>query len=96
MVIDPNEPYVLAAPSVVAGLDCWRELEVKQQPNWPDAAAVAAASAEVSALSAALAPYAHTVPDAVRAAAGRAPRDARAARPDAGAPRRPGLVTRPP
>ena len=50
MVIDPNEPYVLAAPSVVAGLDYWRELEVKQQPNWPDAAAVAAASAEVAAL----------------------------------------------
>jgi 3-deoxy-7-phosphoheptulonate synthase len=50
VVIDPNEPYVLAAPSVVAGLDYWRELEVKQQPNWPDAAAVAAASAEVAAL----------------------------------------------
>lgn len=50
MVIDPNEPYVLAAPSVVAGLDYWRELEIKQQPNWPDAAAVAAASAEVAAL----------------------------------------------
>ena len=44
MVIDPNEPYVLAAPSVVAGLDYWRELEVKQQPNWPDAAATAAGS----------------------------------------------------
>jgi len=50
VVIDPNEPYVLAAPSVVAGLDYWRELEIKQQPNWPDAAAVAAASAEVAAL----------------------------------------------
>lgn len=50
MVIDPNEPYVLAAPSVVAGLDYWRELEVKQQPQWPDADAVAAASAEVAAL----------------------------------------------
>ncbi|AZZ54237.1 MULTISPECIES: class II 3-deoxy-7-phosphoheptulonate synthase [Rathayibacter] len=35
---------------MVAGLDYWRELEVKQQPNWPDAAAVAAASAEVAAL----------------------------------------------
>lgn len=50
MVIDPNEPYVLAAPSVVAGLDYWRELEIKQQPNWPDASAVAAASAEIAAL----------------------------------------------
>ncbi|NQX06643.1 3-deoxy-7-phosphoheptulonate synthase class II [Rathayibacter sp. VKM Ac-2856] len=35
---------------MVAGLDYWRELEIKQQPNWPDAAAVAAASAEVAAL----------------------------------------------
>ena len=32
-------------------------------------AALAAASAEVSALSTAIAPYAHTIPDAVRAAA---------------------------
>jgi 3-deoxy-7-phosphoheptulonate synthase len=50
VVIDPNEPYVLAAPSVVAGLDYWRELEIKQQPQWPDAEAVRAASAEVAAL----------------------------------------------
>lgn len=50
MVIDPNEPYVLAAPSVVAGLDYWRELEIKQQPQWPDSEAVRAASAEVAAL----------------------------------------------
>lgn len=49
MVIDPNEPYVLAAPSVVAGLDYWRELEIKQQPQWPDADAVRAASAQVAA-----------------------------------------------
>ncbi|SMH40090.1 3-deoxy-D-arabinoheptulosonate-7-phosphate synthase [Rathayibacter oskolensis] len=50
MVIDPNEPYVLAAPSVVAGLDYWRELEIKQQPQWPDREAVAAASAEIAGL----------------------------------------------
>jgi len=50
VVIDPNEPYVLAAPSVVAGLDYWRELEIKQQPQWPDAEAVRAASAEIAAL----------------------------------------------
>ncbi|WP_420893200.1 class II 3-deoxy-7-phosphoheptulonate synthase [Rathayibacter rathayi] len=50
MVIDPNEPYVLAAPSVVAGLDSWRELEIKQQPHWPDVEAVKKASAEVAAL----------------------------------------------
>ncbi|QHC60700.1 3-deoxy-7-phosphoheptulonate synthase class II [Rathayibacter sp. VKM Ac-2760] len=35
---------------MVAGLDYWRELEIKQQPNWPDASAVAAASAEIAAL----------------------------------------------
>ena len=34
-----------------------------------DAAALAAASAAVSALSVAIAPYAHTIPDVVRAAA---------------------------
>lgn len=50
MVIDPNEPYVQAAPAVVAGLDYWRELEIKQQPQWPDADAVRAASAEVAGL----------------------------------------------
>lgn len=50
MVIDPNEPSVLAAPSVVAGLDSWRELEIKQQPQWPDPEAAKAASAEVAAL----------------------------------------------
>ncbi|PWJ62692.1 class II 3-deoxy-7-phosphoheptulonate synthase [Rathayibacter iranicus] len=50
MVIDPNEPSVLAPPSVVAGLDSWRELEIKQQPQWPDAEAAKAASAEVAAL----------------------------------------------
>ncbi|PPH19036.1 3-deoxy-7-phosphoheptulonate synthase class II [Rathayibacter sp. AY1C4] len=35
---------------MVAGLDYWRELEIKQQPLWPDAEAVRAASAEVAAL----------------------------------------------
>ncbi|PPF57711.1 3-deoxy-7-phosphoheptulonate synthase class II [Rathayibacter sp. AY1C2] len=35
---------------MVAGLDYWRELEIKQQPQWPDAEAVRAASAEVAAL----------------------------------------------
>ncbi|MBO0985378.1 class II 3-deoxy-7-phosphoheptulonate synthase [Rathayibacter sp. SD072] len=35
---------------MVAGLDYWRELEIKQQPQWPDADAVSAASAEIAAL----------------------------------------------
>jgi 3-deoxy-7-phosphoheptulonate synthase len=49
-VVDPSEPVVLADPSVIAGLDYWRELPIKQQPEWPDAAAVAAASAELATL----------------------------------------------
>jgi len=49
-VVDPSEPVVLADPSVIAGLDYWRELPIKQQPEWPDAAAVAAASAEIATL----------------------------------------------
>ncbi|NRD07414.1 3-deoxy-7-phosphoheptulonate synthase class II [Rathayibacter agropyri] len=35
---------------MVAGLDSWRELEIKQQPQWPDPEAAKAASAEVAAL----------------------------------------------
>jgi 3-deoxy-7-phosphoheptulonate synthase len=35
---------------VIAGLDYWRELPIKQQPQWPDAAAVAAASEELATL----------------------------------------------
>jgi 3-deoxy-7-phosphoheptulonate synthase len=35
---------------VIAGLDYWRELPIKQQPAWPDAEALAAASAEIATL----------------------------------------------
>jgi 3-deoxy-7-phosphoheptulonate synthase len=35
---------------VIAGLDYWRTLEVKQQPQWPDPEAAAAASAEIATL----------------------------------------------
>ncbi|MFC4224623.1 class II 3-deoxy-7-phosphoheptulonate synthase [Lysinibacter cavernae] len=35
---------------MLAGLDYWRSLEIKQQPTWPDAAAVAAASEEIASL----------------------------------------------
>ena len=44
-MVDPSETVVLADPSVIAGLDYWRTLPIKQQPDWPDAEAVAAASA---------------------------------------------------
>ena len=40
-MVDPSEQVVLADPAVIAGLDYWRELPIKQQPEWPDAAAVA-------------------------------------------------------
>jgi 3-deoxy-7-phosphoheptulonate synthase len=35
---------------VIAGLDYWRELPIKQQPEWGDSAAVAAASAQIAGL----------------------------------------------
>jgi len=47
-VVDPTEPVVVADKSVIAGLDYWRTLPIKQQPTWPDAEAVAAASAELA------------------------------------------------
>ncbi len=47
---EASETIVQADPSVVAGLDYWRELPIKQQPHWPDATAVAAASAELATL----------------------------------------------
>ena len=45
-----QRPSFRPIPSVIAGLDYWRRLPIKQQPDWPDAAAVAAASAELSTL----------------------------------------------
>ena len=47
-MVDPSEPVVLADPDVIAGLDYWRELPIKQQPNWPDAALVEAASKRIA------------------------------------------------
>ncbi len=50
-MVDPYEDtVVLPDPSVVAGLDHWRTLPIKQQPEWPDADAVGAASAEIASL----------------------------------------------
>ena len=45
-----EDTVVLPDPSVVAGLDYWRTLPIKQQPVWPDADAVGAASAEIATL----------------------------------------------
>jgi 3-deoxy-7-phosphoheptulonate synthase len=47
-VVDPSEQVVQADPAVIAGLDYWRGLPIKQQPEWPDAAAVAAASRQIA------------------------------------------------
>ena len=47
-MVDPSEPVVLADPSVIAGLDYWRTLPIKQQPAWPNPDAVAAASAQIA------------------------------------------------
>jgi 3-deoxy-7-phosphoheptulonate synthase len=47
-VVDPSEQVVLADPAVISGLDYWRELPIKQQPAWPDAAAVAEASKQIA------------------------------------------------
>ena len=50
-MFDPSEDTVVFAdPDVVAGLDYWRTLPIKQQPEWPDAAAVQAASDELATL----------------------------------------------
>jgi len=35
-VVDSTLPIVEPAPDVVAGLDYWRSLPIKQQPTWPD------------------------------------------------------------
>ena len=50
MFASNDDPVVLADPSVIAGLDHWRTLPIKQQPRWLDASAVQAASAEIASL----------------------------------------------
>ena len=49
-MVDPSEEIIEAEESVIAGLDYWRELPVKQQPIWTDRLAVEAASAEIATL----------------------------------------------
>ena len=50
MARSSEETVVHADPAVIAGLDFWRTLPIKQQPEWPDSAAVGAASAEIADL----------------------------------------------
>ncbi|MEY4996645.1 MAG: hypothetical protein RLY59_49, partial [Actinomycetota bacterium] len=45
-----TEPNIVADKTVIEGLDHWRTLPIKQQPEWPDAAAVKATSAQLAAL----------------------------------------------
>ncbi len=49
-MVDPFETVVHADPAVIAGLDHWRTLPIKQQPTWSDSIAVAAASAELATM----------------------------------------------
>lgn len=48
-MVHPSEPVVFADQSVIEGLDYWRTLPIKQQPQWPDAEAAAAVSARLAA-----------------------------------------------
>ena len=49
-MVDPTEPVISADPAVIAGLDAWRTLPIKQQPQWSDPEAVERASATLSTL----------------------------------------------
>lgn len=46
-VVDPTAPVIQASPEVLAGLDAWRGLAIKQQPTWPDADQTAAVVSEL-------------------------------------------------
>lgn len=45
-----TEPNVTVAPGVLEGLDSWRELPIKQQPEWGNADSVARVTSELSKL----------------------------------------------
>jgi len=49
-VLQTTEPVVRPDESVIEGLEYWRTLPIKQQPQWPDQEAAAAASAEIATL----------------------------------------------
>jgi len=48
--VDTSESAVIPAPGVVEGLDHWRSLAIKQQPQWPDTSAAAAVSRELQSV----------------------------------------------
>ncbi len=48
--MDTSESAVIPAPGVVEGLDHWRSLAIKQQPQWPDTSAAAAVSRELQSV----------------------------------------------
>lgn len=48
--MNTTESSVTPAPGVVDGLDRWRALPIKQQPQWPDTDAVAAVSKELKSV----------------------------------------------
>lgn len=45
-----QEPNIVPDKSVIDGLDYWRQLPIKQQPMWPDTAAVESVSKQLSTL----------------------------------------------
>jgi 3-deoxy-7-phosphoheptulonate synthase len=45
--VNTTESSVAPEPGIVEGLDHWRTLPIKQQPQWPDTAAAAAVSKEL-------------------------------------------------
>ena len=47
---EPTEPNILASPEVLAGLDHWRTLPIKQQPSWGGSPELAAASEELATM----------------------------------------------
>jgi len=49
-VLQTTEPVVRPDESVIEGLEYWRTLPIKQQPQWADQEAAAAASAEIAGL----------------------------------------------
>jgi len=50
LVSEITEPVVRADPQVLAGLDYWRELPIRQQPQWPDGERAAEVSAKLASL----------------------------------------------
>ncbi len=49
-MVDPTEIIVEADEAVIEGLDYWRSLPVKQQPQWPDTAAMEAVGRELATM----------------------------------------------